>query len=149
MGTSCERYRTSTPCVRGTTGPASLVLFVYSQFKGTVLLRLWGTVQIRTEGVRKCRSLQIVVHGMANWCERSRSRTAGVQSATRSPRKVQFVYTQPNAVVIVGHVGGIQIRTRRVQKCRSLQVVAHGMVNCRERSWSRTPAVQCATRPTS
>ena len=58
-----------------------------------------------------------------------------------------FMYTQLNAVVIVGHVRRVQIRTGGVLKCRSLQVVAYGMVNCRERSRSCTPGVQCATGP--
>ena len=55
------------------------------------------------------------------------------------------MYTQLNAVVIVGHAGGVQFRTDGVRKYRSLRVVVHDMVYFRERSRSRTPGAQCAT----
>ena len=58
-------------------------------------VRLRGAVQIRTAGVRKCHLLQIVLHGMVNWRERSQSCTPAVQGATGPPSLIQFVYTQP------------------------------------------------------
>ena len=44
------------------------------------------------------------------------------------------MHTEPNAVVIVGHIESVQICTGGVRKYRSLQVVVHGMMNCREYS---------------
>ena len=94
-----ERYNGRTPGVQGTAEPPSLVQLLYTQSTGTVKYRLLGGVQSRTAGVRKCRSLQIVVHDLVNMFEWSNGRTPGVQGATGLRSLVQLVYTQPNATV--------------------------------------------------
>ena len=66
---------------------------------GTVRDRFEGVVQIRTAGVPKCRSLQIVRHDLVNMLERSNVHTPGVQGATGPPNLVHLVYTEPNATV--------------------------------------------------
>ena len=82
-----------TPGVHGATGPPSLIQLLYTKSTGTVRDQFEGGVQIRTVGKRKCRSLQIVRHGLVNMLERSNGRTHGVQRATGHPNLVQFVCT--------------------------------------------------------
>ena len=61
--------------------------------------RFVGGVQSRTAGVRKCRSLHIVCHGLVNMFAWSNVHTRGVQGATGHPNLVHLVYTEPNATV--------------------------------------------------
>ena len=88
-----------TPGVQGATGLCTLVRLVYTQSTKAVRNQLEEAVQIRTAGVHKCRSWQIVRHGLVNMLERSNGRTPGVQGATGLRSLVQLVYTQPNATV--------------------------------------------------
>ena len=94
-----ERSNRRTPGVQGATVPPSLVQLLYTESTGTVRDRFEGIIQIRTAGVRKCRSLHIVYHGLVNIREQSKGRTPGVQVAMGPLSLVQFVYTQPNAAV--------------------------------------------------
>ena len=94
-----ERSNGRTPGVQGVTGPPSLIQLLYTESTGTVRDRFEGIVQIRTAGVQKCRSQQIVLHDLLNMLERSNGRTPGVQGATGLRSLVQLVYTQPNATV--------------------------------------------------
>ena len=66
---------------------------------GTVRDRFERGVQIRTAGVRKCRSLHFVCNGLVNIFEQSNVHTPGVQGATGPPNLVHLVYTEPNATV--------------------------------------------------
>ena len=74
--------------VQGATGPPSLLQPAYSDLLQLEGVRLWGAVQIRTAGVRKCSSLQIVHHGPVNLLEWSNGHTPGVQGATALPSLV-------------------------------------------------------------
>ena len=94
-----ERSNGRTPGVQGATGPPSLVQLLYTESTGTVRDRFEGIIQIRTAGVRKCRSLHIVYHGLVNIREQSKGRTPGVQVAMGPLSLVQFVYTQPDRAV--------------------------------------------------
>ena len=67
-----------TPGVQGATGLRSLLKLVYTQQTKAVRNLLEAAVQIRTAGVYKCRSLQIVRHGIVNIFEWSNGRTSGV-----------------------------------------------------------------------
>ena len=67
-----------TPGVQGATGPPSLVQLLYTESTGTVRDRFEGVVQIRTAGVQKCRSLQIIRHDLVNMLEWSNVHTPGV-----------------------------------------------------------------------
>ena len=98
-------------------------------------------MQSCTAGVRKCRSLQIVHHGLVNTLERSNGRTTGVQGATGPPSLVQFLYTESTGTVRDQFDGGVQIRAAAVRKCHSLHIVCHGLVNIRQWSKGRTPGV--------
>ena len=94
-----ERSNGRTPGVQGATGPPSLIQLLYTESTGTVRGRFEGGVQIRTAGVRKCRSFHIVCHGLVNMFEQSNVHTPGVQGATGPPSLVHLVYTEPNATV--------------------------------------------------
>ena len=67
-------------------------------------------MKIRTAGVRKFRSLQIVHHGLVNLLERSNGRTPGVQGATGHPSLVELLYTESTGTVRERYQGGVQIR---------------------------------------
>ena len=73
-----------------------MVRLVYTQPTKAVRTLLEEAVKIRTAGVHKCRSRQIVRHGLVNMLEWTNGRTAGVQGATELRSLVQVVYTQPN-----------------------------------------------------
>ena len=142
-----ERSRSHTPGIQCITGPPMKVYFGYTHPKCTVRVLLLGTVQIRTAGVRKFRSLQISAYGVVNCRERSRCRTPDVKCATVPPRWVSFVYTQPKCTVRVLLWGTVRIRAAGVRKYRLLHITVHGVVNCRERSRWHTPGLHCATGP--
>ena len=76
-----------------------MLQLLYTESTGTAQDRFEGGVQIRTAGVLKFRSLQIVRHGLVSMLERSNGCTPGVQGVTGLRSLVQFVYTQPNATV--------------------------------------------------
>ena len=107
-----ERSNGRTPGVQAVTGPPSLVQLLYTESTGTVRDRFEGIVQIRTAGVRKCRSLHIVYHGLVIIREQSKGRTPGVQVAMGPLSLVQFVYTQPDRIAGARISGAEQ--TRRV-----------------------------------
>ena len=88
-----------TPGVQGVTVLPSLIQLLYTESTGTVRDRFEGIIQIRTAGVRKCRSLHIVYHGLVNILEQSEVRTSGVQVAMGPLSLVPFVYTQPDSTV--------------------------------------------------
>ena len=113
-----ERSNGRTPGVQGATGPPSLVQLLYTESTGTVRDRFEGIVQIRTAGVRKCRSQQIVLHDLLNMLERSNGRTPGVQGATGLRSLVKLVYTQPTKAVRDLLEEAVQIRIAGVHKCR-------------------------------
>ena len=94
-----ERSGSRTHVVKGTTSPPSLVQFVYTQPTTAIRDRVDEVVHIRTAGIRKCHSLQIVPHSMVTCHLGSISCTPGVQGATGPPSLVQFVYTQPTTAV--------------------------------------------------
>ena len=108
-----------------------------------------GGVQIRTAGVRKCRSQQIVLHDLLNMLERSNGHTPGVQGATGLRCLAKLVYTQATKSVQNQMEAAVQIRTAVVQKCRLLQIVCHGLVNMIGWSNGHTPGLQGATGPPS
>ena len=56
-------------------------------------------VQIRTAGVRKFCSQQIVLHDLLNMLEQSNGHTADVQGATGLRCLAKLVYTQPTNAV--------------------------------------------------
>ena len=87
-----ERSCSRTPVIQGATEPPSLVQVVYTELKCAVSVRLRGALQIRTGGVRKGLSLQIVFHGLVNIRERSGSHTPVAQGPTGPPSFVQVVY---------------------------------------------------------
>ena len=99
LGNMIEWCNGRTPGVQGVTGPPSLVELLYTESTGTVRDRHQGGVQIRTAGVRKCCSLQIVRYDVVNMLEWCNGRTAGVLGATGPSSLVQLLYTQPNATV--------------------------------------------------
>ena len=134
-----------TPGVQGATGLRTLVRLLYTQPMKAVRNLLEEAVQIRTAGVHKCHSLQIVSHGIVNMLERYNSHTSGVQETAGPPSLVQLLYTQSTGIVKERFVGGIQICTAGVHKCRSLQIVQHDLVNMFEWSNGHTPGVQGAT----
>ena len=144
-----ERSNGRTPGVQGAMGPHSLVQLLYTEYTGTVRDQFAGGVQIRTAGVRKYRSLNIVCIGLVNIQQRSKGHTPGVQGAMGPLSLVQFVYTQPTKAVRNLLEAAVQIRTAGVHKCRTLQIVRHGIVNVFEWSNGRTPGVQGATGPSS
>ena len=76
--------------------------------------QLGEAVQIRTAGVHKCRSWQIVRHGLVNMLEQSNGRTPGVQGATGPPSLVQLLYTESTGTVRDRFERGVQIRTASV-----------------------------------
>ena len=135
--------------VQGATGLRSLVQVVYTQPTKAVQDQMEAAVQIRTAGVYKCRSRQIVRHGIVNIFEWSNGHTPGVQVAARPPSLVQLLYTESMRTVRDRFEGIIQILTAGVRKCRSLYIVCHGLVNIREQSKGRTPGVQIAMGPLS
>ena len=94
-----EQSKGRTPGVQGAIGPLSLVQFVYTQPTKAVRNLLEAAVQIRTVGVHKCRSLQIVSHGIVNMLERYNSHTSGVQGTAGPPSLVQLLYTQSTGTV--------------------------------------------------
>ena len=74
-----ERFRSRTPSVQRLTRPPSSCTVSVHSLLHLYGVRLQGTVQIRTAGVRRCRSLHIVCHDLVNCRERFRSRTPSVQ----------------------------------------------------------------------
>ena len=96
---------------------------------------------MRTAGVRKCRLLQIVRHGLVNMLERSNGRTPGVQGATGLRSLLKLVYTQPTKAVRNLLEEAVQICTAGVYKGRSLQIIRHGIVNIFEWSNGCIPGV--------
>ena len=134
-----------TPGVQGATGPPSLVELLYTESTGTVRDRYQGGVQIRTAGVRKCRSLHIACHGLVNTRERSKGHTPGVQGVMGPLSLVQFVYTQPDSTVWSPTFGSCTDPHSKCAKYRSLQIFRHGTVNCCERPGNRTHGVHQAT----
>ena len=144
-----ERSNGRIPGVQGATGPSSLTQLLYTESTGTVRDRFDGGIQIRTVGVRKCRSLQIVRHSLVNMLERSNGRTPGVQGATGPPNLVQLLYTESTGTVRDRFEGIVQIRTAGVRKCCSLHIVCHGLVHIRDKSKSHIPGVQVAMGPLS
>ena len=137
-----ERSNGRTPDIQGVTGPPSLIQLLYTDSTGTVTDRFEGIVQIRTAGVRKCRSLHIVYHGLVNIREQSKGRTPGVQVAMGPLSLVQFVYTQPDSIVRSPNFRSCTDPHSKYTKYRSLQIVRQGPMNYRERSGSRTHGVQ-------
>ena len=81
--------------------------------------------------------------------QRSNGRTPGVQGATGPTSMVQLFNTHSTDTVKDRFVGGVQSRTAGVQKCRSLQIVRHDLVNMLEWCNGRTTGVQGATGPPS
>ena len=110
-----------TPGVQGVTGPPNLIQLLYTDSTGTVRDRFEGIVQIRTAGVRKCRSLHIVYHSLVNIREQSKDRTPGVQVAIGPLSLVQFVYTQPGRIARTPNFGSCtdpQSKCRNTVRCR-------------------------------
>ena len=116
-----ERSNGRTPGVQAVTGPPSLVQLLYTESTGTVRDQFEGGVQIRTAGVRKCRSLHIVCHGLVNIRDRSKGRTPDVQGATGPPSLVQLLYTESTGTVRDRFEGGVY---------RSVQQVCENAVSC-------------------
>ena len=135
-----ERSNGRTPSVPRVTGPPTLVQLLYTESTGTVRDRFEGIIQIRTAGVRKCRSLHIVYHGLVNIREQSKGRTPGVQVAMGPLSLVQFVYTQPDSAVRSPTFGSCTDQHSKCTNYRSLQIVRHGTMNCREPPGNRTHA---------
>ena len=102
-------------------------------------------MQIRTAGVRKCRSLRIVYHGLVNIREHSNGRTPGVQVAMGPLSLVQFVYTKPDSTVRSPTFGSCKDPHSKCTKYRSPQIIRHRTMNCRERPVNRTHRVHRAT----
>ena len=73
-----ERSKGRAPDVQGAMGPLTLVQLLHTESTGTVRDRFEGIIQIRTAGVRKCRSLHIICHGRVNIRQQSNSRTPDV-----------------------------------------------------------------------
>ena len=144
-----ERSNDRTPGVHRATGPPSLIQLLYTESTGIVRDRFEGGIQIRTAGVRKYRWLEIVRHSLVNMFERCNARTPGVQGATRLRSLVKLLYTKPTKPVRDLLEEAVQIRTTGVHKCRSLQIVCHGLVNMVEWSNACKPGVQGATGPPS
>ena len=96
-----------TPGVQVAARPPSLVQLLYTESTGTVRDRFEGIVQIRTAGVQKCRSQQIVLHDLLNMLERSNGRTPGVQGATGPPSLIQLLYTESMGTVKDRFEGGV------------------------------------------
>ena len=140
-----ERSNGHTPGVQGVTGPPSLIQLLYTESTGAVRDRFEGIIQIRTAGVRKCRSLHIVYHGLVNIREQSKGRTPGVQVAMGPLSLVQFVYTQPDRIAWSPNFGSCTDPQSKCTKYRSLQIVRQGPMNYRDRSGSCTHGVQRAT----
>ena len=136
-----ERSNRHTPGVQGATGLRSLVKLVYTQPTKAVRKLLEEAVQIRTVGVHKYRSLQILRHDLFNMLEQSNGRTTGVQEATGLRSLAKLVYTQPTTAVPYQMEAALQIRTAGVQKYRSVQIVRHNLVNILELCNGRTPGV--------
>ena len=161
------------PGVQVAMGPLSLAPFMYTQPDSTVRSptfgshtdsvhtasvhtiyrnckeRFVGGVQIRTAGVQKCHSLHIVCHRVVNIREWSKCRTPSVQGEMGPLSLVQFVDTQPTKAVRNLLEAAVEIRPAGVHKCRSLQIVIHGIVNMLERYNGRTPGVQGTAGPPS
>ena len=113
-----EQSNGRTQGVQRATGPPSSVQLLYTESTGTVRDRFEGVVQIHTAGVRKCRSLHTVCHGLMNMFERSNAHTPGVQGATGLPSLVQLLYTHATGTVKDRFVVGVQRRSANVRKCR-------------------------------
>ena len=118
-----EWSNSRTPGVQRETGPPTLVQLLYTESTGTVRDRFEGIIQIRTAGVRKCRSLHIVYHGLVNIREQSKGRTPGVQVAMGPLSLVQFVYTQPDRIVRSPTLGSCTDPHSKYTKYHSLQIV--------------------------
>ena len=88
----CEHFRLAHLVYKsyGTSNLCTVCVHILRKLYG---VRLEGTVQIRTAGVRKPRLRQIVRHDLVKFRERLRSRTPSVERPTGPPNLVQFVYT--------------------------------------------------------
>ena len=84
-------------------------------------------------------------HGLVNIREQSKVGTPGVQVAMGPLSLVQFVYTQPDSAVRSPTFGSCTDRHSKCTKYRSLQIVRHGTMNCREPPGNRTHGVHRAT----
>ena len=140
-----ERSNGRAPGVQGATGLCSLVKLVYTQPTKAARNVLEEAVQICTAGVRKCRSLHIVYHGLVNIREQSKGRNFGVQVGIGPLSLVQFVYTQPDGAARSPNPGSCTDRHSKCTKYGSQQIVRHVTMNCRERPGNRTHGVHQAT----
>ena len=75
---------------------------------------------------------------MLEW---SNGRTPGIQGVTVLPSLIQLLYTESTGTVRDRFEGVVQIHTAGVQKCRSLQIVRHDLVNVLEWSNVHAPGV--------
>ena len=116
-----ERSGSRTHGVQGEMGPLSLVQFVDTQPTKAVRNLLEAAVEIRPAGVHKCRSLQIVIHGIVNMLERYNGRTPGVQGTAGPPSLVQLLYTQSTGIV----------KSDLLEANRAIQQVYENAVHCR------------------
>ena len=126
-------------------GHPSFVQFVYTQPNAAVRRPIRRAVQIRTPGVRKCRSLHIVCHGLVNIREQSKGHTPRVQVAMGPLSLVQLVDIQLHSAVRILTFGICTDPHSKCTKYRSPQIVRYGTVNCRERLGNRTHGVHRAT----
>ena len=140
-----ERSNGHAPGVQRATALCSLVKLVYTQPTKPTRNVLEEAVQIRTAGVRKCRSLHIVYHGLVNIREQSKGHNFGVQVEIGPLSLVQFVYTQPDGAARSPNAGSCTDRHSKCTKYRSLQIVRHAKMNCREPPGNRTHGVHQAT----
>ena len=107
-------------------------------FRSIPFRRIVGTAQIRTGGVRKCRSLHIVPHRLVTHRERSGSRTPVVQGPTDLPvwyrlctHRLSALFRsdlgEPYKSVQEVYQNGVQCRLFSTAWCTS--VSGHGVVH--------------------